>query len=152
MQLIGLRISVFTTMKQRLLLPLLLACCVAQQSHAEDIDVLYMITTLSSGTKKEVMLTNDMTFVGPKIYRENKLFVIDGTNYASDDIKEIRFEQRTIDAIVSVESENVQKHEDNAVYNLNGQKICDLSTYLLNPSVLKKGMYIVNGKKMLINK
>ena len=64
-------------MKHRLLLPLILACS-TWQSYAEDIDVVYMITTLNSGTTKEIMLSNDTSFVGPKLFNKDNRLIIDG--------------------------------------------------------------------------
>lgn len=140
-------------MKHRLLLPLLLLimCSCWLPIHAEDIDVLYMITTLNSGAKKEVMLTNDSTFIGPKILHHNKTFILNGTTYSTDEIKEIRFEQRTIDAIITIDHSMDRQRNDNAVYNLNGQKVCDIETFESQQISLPKGIYIVNGKK-IINK
>ena len=37
---------------------------------------------------------------------------------------------------------------DNAVYNLNGQKVADE----FNPKRLPKGVYIVNGQKVMVGK
>ena len=135
-------------MKHRLLLPLLLACS-TWQSYAEDIDVVYMITTLNSGTTKEVMLSNETSFVGPKLFHKEKRLIIDGNSYTSDDIQEIRFEKRTIDAIVTVESQTETTNYDNAVYNLNGQKVCDIQTFESQRASLPKGIYVINGKKFI---
>lgn len=135
-------------MKHRLLLPLLLACS-TWQSYADDIDVVYMITTLNSGTTKEVMLSNETSFVGPKLFNKEKRLIIDGNSYTSDDIQEIRFEKRTIDAIVTVESQTETTNYDNAVYNLNGQKVCDIQTFESQRASLPKGIYVINGKKFI---
>ncbi len=118
---------------------------------AEEIDVLYMVTTLSSGTKYEVMLTNESTFTGPKIMRGDKTFIVNGTTYSADEIGEIRFEKRTIDMIAPVHV----APQRGAVYNLNGQKVCDIDSSLGDageqiPSSLPKGIYIVNGKKIVV--
>ena len=113
--------KIYNTMKHRLLLPLILACS-TWHSYAEDIDVVYMITTLNSGTTKEIMLSNDTSFVGPKLFNKENRLIIDGKSYTPDDIQEIRFEKRTIDAIVTVESQVDMRNKDNAVYNLKGAK------------------------------
>ena len=139
----------YYTMKHRFLLPVILACCCWQYSWAEDIDVIYMLTTLNSGTTKETMLTNDQSFVGPKIIRNENVFILNGTTYAPNDIKEIRFEKRTIDAIETMEAPVIAKHHDNAVYNLNGQKVCDILTFESQYDSLPKGIYIINGKKII---
>ena len=135
-------------MKHRLLLPLILACS-TWQSYAEDIDVVYMITTLNSGTTKEIMLSNDTSFVGPKLFNKDNRLIIDGKSYTPDDIQEIRFEKRTIDAIVTVESHVDMRNKDNAVYNLNGQKVCDIDTFESQRASLPKGIYVINGKKFI---
>lgn len=140
------------TMKRKMLALLCLTFGTWQGVMAEEIDVLYMVTTLSSGTKYEVMLTNESTFTGPKMMRQDKTFIINGTTHSSDEIGEIRFEKRTIDAIVHVESDPVEVKESDAVYNLNGQKVCDLATFVSNPSLLPKGIYIVNGKKTVVGR
>ena len=135
-------------MKHRLLLPLILACS-TWQSYAEDIDVVYMITTLNFGTTKEIMLSNDTSFVGPKLFNKENRLIIDGKSYTPDDIQEIRFEKRTIDAIVTVESQVDMRNKDNAVYNLNGQKVCDIETFESQRTSLPKGIYVINGKKFI---
>jgi hypothetical protein len=140
--------KIYNTMKHRLLLPLILACS-TWQSYAEDIDVVYMITTLNSGTTKEIMLSNDTSFVGPKLFNKENRLIIDGKSYTPDDIQEIRFEKRTIDAIVTVESQVDIRNKDNAVYNLNGQKVCDIETFESQRTSLPKGIYVINGKKFI---
>lgn len=135
-------------MKHRLLLPCIMACVTWQFSYAEKIDVVYMLTTLSSGTK-EVMLTNDSTFMAPKIKCAEKTFIYEGTTYSSDDIQEIRFEKRTIDAIVTIDAPADVNSHDNNVYNLNGQKVCDILEFESQFNSLPKGIYIVNGKKVI---
>lgn len=135
-------------MKHRLLLPCIMACVTWQLSYADEIDVVYMLTTLSSGTK-EVMLTNDSTFMGPKIKCAEKTFIYEGTTYSSDDIQEIRFEKRTIDAIVTIDAPADVNSHDNNVYNLNGQKVCDILEFESQFNSLPKGIYIVNGKKVI---
>jgi hypothetical protein len=108
-----------------------------------------MITTLNSGTTKEIMLSNDTSFVGPKLFNKENRLIIDGKSYTPDDIQEIRFEKRTIDAIVTVESQVDMRNKDNAVYNLNGQKVCDIETFESQRTSLPKGIYVINGKKFI---
>ena len=115
----------------------------------QDIDVVYMITTLNSGTTKEIMLSNGTSFVGPKLFNKENKLIIDGKSYTPDDIQEIRFEKRTIDAIVTVESQVDMRNKDNAVYNLNGQKVCDIETFESQRASLPKGIYVINGKKFI---
>lgn len=139
------------TMKKKLLALLCLALGVWQGAMAEDIDVLYMVTTLTSGTKYEVMLTNESTFTGPKIMRGDKTFIVNGTSFSADEIGEIRFEKRTIDMISPVAT----PPKRGAVYNLNGQKVCDIDPSHGDAgeqalSSLPKGIYIVNGKKIVV--
>jgi hypothetical protein len=139
------------TMKKKILALLCLVLGVWQGAMAEDIDVLYMVTTLTYGTKYEVMLTNESTFTGPKILRGDKTFIINGTTYSADEIGEIRFEKRTIDMITPAPV----APQKGAVYNLNGQKVCDIDPSLgdageQNLSSLPKGIYIVNGKKIVV--
>lgn len=136
-------------MKHQLLLSCLLACGAWQTALADEIDVVYMLTTLHTGTTKEVMLTNDNVFVGPKLKGKDHLFVWGNNTYSSDQIQEIRFEKRTIDAILTVEAPTDRKGDDNAVYNLNGQKVCDISTFESQFMYLPKGIYIINGKKVI---
>lgn len=140
------------TMKRKILALLFLTFGIWQGTLAEDINVVYMVTTLTSGTKYEVMLTNESTFTGPKIMRQDKTFIVNGTTHSADEIGEIRFEKRTIDAIVQVEIELMAEKDMDGVYNLNGQKVCDLATFVSNPSLLPKGIYIVNGKKTVVGK
>ena len=138
--------------KKKLLVLLSLSLGAWQGMVAEDIDVLYMVTTLTSGEKYEMMLTNESTFTGPKIMRQDKTFVINGTSHAADEIGEIRFEKRTVDAIVNIDDDMAQVREVDGVYNLNGQKVCDLATLASDPSLLPKGIYIVNGRKTVIGR
>lgn len=137
--------------KKKLLMLICLSFGIWQGAKAEDIDVLYMVTTLTSGTKYEVMLTNESTFTGPKMMREDKAFIINGTTYSADEIGEIRFEKRTIDMISPIPT----PPQKGAVYNLNGQKVCDIDPSQGNSveqilSSLPKGIYIVNGKKIVV--
>lgn len=139
------------TMKRKILALLCLTFGTWQGAMAEDIDVLYMVTTLTSGTKYEVMLTNESAFTGPKLMRQDKTFIINGTTYSADEIGEIRFEKRTIDMITPAHV----APQRGAVYNLNGQKVCDFDPSLGDAgeqilSSLPKGIYIVNGKKIVV--
>ena len=95
------------------------------------------------------MLSNDTSFVGPKLFNKENRLIIDGKSYTPDDIQEIRFEKRTIDAIVTVESQVDMRNKDNAVYNLNGQKVCDIETFESQRASLPKGIYVINGKKFI---
>lgn len=115
-------------------------------AFAEEIDVLYMITQMNDGKSESIMLSGEQDFVGPRLKHSERKFIINGKTYQSDDILEIRFEVRTIDAIQTIDNENGIKKDD-TVYNMNGQVVRRNARSL---DGLPKGLYIMNGKKYIV--
>jgi hypothetical protein len=115
-------------------------------AFAEEIDVLYMITQMNDGKSESIMLSGEQDFVGPRLKHLERKFIINGKTYQSDDILEIRFEVRTIDAIQTIDNENGIKKDD-TVYNMNGQVVRRNARSL---DGLPKGLYIMNGKKYIV--
>ena len=55
-----------------------------------------------------------------------------------------------VTAIEDIEMSNVKCKMDNGIYDLSGRRIVDNSNSKMQNSKLKKGIYIVNGKKVLV--
>lgn len=129
-----------------ILLLLGLFCLPGSNALAEEIDVLYMITQMNDGRSESIMLSGEQDFIGPRLKHSERKLIINGKTYQSDDILEIRFEVRTIDAIQTIDNENAIKKDD-TVYNMNGQVVRRNAQSL---DGLPKGMYIMNGKKYIV--
>lgn len=129
-----------------ILLLLGLFCLPVSNALAEEIDVLYMITQMNDGRSESIMLSGEQDFIGPRLKHSERKLIINGKTYQSDDILEIRFEVRTIDAIQTIDNENAIKKDD-TVYNMNGQVVRRNAQSL---DGLPKGLYIMNGKKYIV--
>lgn len=122
----------------------------------DDIDAVFMTVALNNGQNESVMLSNDISFSGPLFQPAAKTLTINNTCYNTEDVKAIRFEIRQVDAIQEMES-NKEQVADGFIYNLNGQLVgkIDVGENDDAPIVptlegLPKGVYIVNGKKVIV--
>lgn len=113
-------------------------------AHADEVETTLMKATLTNGKTLETVLSNDVSFTGPKVIDNKTKLTIDGVAYALDEVKELRFEKIMVDGISFVETDIVK---DTGVYDLQGRKVGNGSEVLTN---LKKGLYIVNGKKVMV--
>lgn len=122
----------------------------------DDIDAVFMTVALNNGQSESIMLSNNSENIGPMFHPAGKTLTINGTSYNSDDVKEIRFDIRQVDAIQDIEL--IRNHITNGIiYNLNGQVVGRIGTSEdtqtpNQPSMegLPKGIYIVNSRKIII--
>lgn len=110
----------------------------------DDIDAIFMTVALNAGQSESVMLSNASEYNGPMFRPAEKTLSINGTSYNTEDVKEIRFEVRQVDAIQDVNQSN-EHFADGIIYNLNGQMVGKMDV-----ERLPKGVYIVNGKKIIV--
>ena len=122
----------------------------------DDIDAVFMTVALSSGQSESVMLSNNNEYVGPTFRPTAKTFTINSISYDTEDVKEIRFEMRQVDAIQDMEQSG-EHVTDGIIYNINGQVVGIIDagdtphgTILPTLEGLPKGVYIVNGKKIIV--
>lgn len=136
-------------MKRSAISSLLLSCLMGlspQLSQAEDIDVTFMTVQMSAGQSQSVMLNNQETFVGPRFFPSTGVLHVNDASLDVSDIQGIRFELRQVDAIREMEN-GLGMEADGILYHLSGQK---LGHYDVLPGDLPKGIYIWNGRKIMV--
>lgn len=145
------------TIVKKLLLSLLCVMpFIAFGATDDDIDAVFMTATLNNGQNESIMLSNNSENIGPMFCPAVKTLTINGTSYNTEDVKEIRFDIRQVDAIQDIEV--IRSHiTDGIIYNLNGQVVGRIGTSEdtqtpNRPSMegLPKGIYIVNSRKIII--
>ena len=103
---------------------------------------------LSSGQTESVMLTNDPSLPAPMLRHKEGIIVLNGMPYSTSEVKGMRLEKRMVDAIRTVD--NSQLTDGNLViYDLSGRKV-SVSSVSSVSSELPKGIYIVNGRKVVV--
>lgn len=133
-----------SNISRKLFVAVCMTVAVLAQTMADEIETTAMKITLTSGETHSVVLSNDESFIGPRLHRNEKTLVVGGKTYNSADVKSIRFEKVTIDGIRNVET---GAQTDGSVYDLQGRKVADATSGL---NGLKRGIYIVNGKKITV--
>lgn len=122
----------------------------------DDIDAVFMTVTLNDGQSESVMLSNKSEYTGPMFCPTAKTLTINGTCYNTEDVKEIRFDMRQVDAIQDI-NQPADHFAYGVIYNLNGQIVGRIDAsedaHTSFPPSLKglpKGVYIVNGRKVIV--
>ena len=115
---------------------------------------IFIDMVLESGETESLMLRNDASYVGARFIGPQRLFKINGKEFDMSQVKEIRFTRREVtDGIRSVTPDASAGNSKNAVYDLQGRRV--KSPLLTSPrggtgNGLKPGLYIVNGKKVVV--
>lgn len=145
-----------TIVKKLFLCLLCVMPLVAFGATDDDIDAVFMTVALNNGQSESIMLSNNSEHIGPMFRPAAKTLTINGTSYNTEDVKEMRFDIRQVDAIQDIEQ--ISSHlTDGIIYNLNGQVVGRIETgegvhtsIPQNLEGLPKGIYIVNGRKTII--
>ena len=117
-------------------------------AHAEEVEATFLVVELSSGQTESVMLTNDPSLPAPMLRHKEGIIVLNGMPYSTSEVKGMRLEKRMVDAIRTVD--NSQLTDGNLViYDLSGRKV-SVSSVSSASSELPKGIYIVNGRKVVV--
>lgn len=117
-------------------------------AHAEEVEATFLVVELSSGQTESVMLTNDPSLPAPMLRHKEGIIVLNGMPYSTSEVKGMRLEKRMVDAIRTVD--NSQLTDGNLViYDLSGRKV-SVSSVSSVSSELPKGIYIVNGRKVVV--
>ena len=100
------------------------------------------------------MLSNENEKAMPLWRHKEGILVLNGTPYNTADIVGMRLEKRMVDAIEEVNNDEqaIQPASTTAVYDLSGRQIENskiVNGQFVN-GALPKGIYIVNGKKVVI--
>ena len=133
---------------------LLMACVSAQVVGAEEEERMFLIIQLNSGKTESVMLGSDGNNAErAMLHRQEGVLVVGDNVYELSEVKGLRIEPRMVDGI-EVYSQFLPEgkgEEENAIYDLQGRKVGDVSGRNGGqPLQLPKGIYIVNGKKVVV--
>ena len=127
---------------------LFLVVCLAAFSFSvwaqEEVKVLKMTAVRTNNQEVTVSLYDTDDFWGPKAYMDDKRLVIGGRSMLLSRVREIRF---FIDAEVIDEVKPVEVPEVSDIYSLDGRLVRKNAASLEG---LPKGLYIMNGKKMVV--
>lgn len=127
--------------------------------HAEEVEATFLVVELSSGQTESVMLTNDPSLPAPMLRHKEGIIVLNGMPYSTNEVKGMRLEKRMVDAIRTIDNETSPSVKGTVnVYDLSGRRVATLSisdaggTQPLNLSTsqLPKGVYMINGKKIVV--
>ena len=128
-------------------------------AHAEEVEATFLVVELSSGQTESVMLTNDPSLPAPMLRHKEGIIVLNGMPYSTNEVKGMRLEKRMVDAIRAIDNETSPSVKGTVnVYDLSGRRVATLSisdaegTQPLNLSTsqLPKGVYMINGKKIVV--
>ena len=118
------------------------------ESRAEDVTATFINVQMKSGAVESVMLSNGVDYVGPRINRIEKKILINGQSFSPDEVEYITFEKRVVDGIEDVMATGQKRQTPQGVFDLQGRRVQNASE--VDTSVLPKGIYVVNGKKMVV--
>lgn len=125
----------------------LVVCLAAYSSSAwaqEEVKVLKMTAVRTNNQEVTVSLYDTDDFWGPKAYMDDKRLVVGGRSMLLSRVREIRF---FIDTEVIDEVKPVEVPEVSDIYSLDGRLVRKNAASLEG---LPKGLYIMNGKKMVV--
>ena len=121
------------------------------QSRAEDVTATFVNIQLKSGEVESVMLSGEMDFIGPRIIFGERRILVNGQSVSANDVEAITFEKRVVDGIEDVKVAGRERLVQEGVFDLQGRRVLDASDGLpLNTSALPKGIYVVNGRKVVV--
>lgn len=127
---------------------LFLVVCLAVFSFSawaqEEVKVLKMTAVRTNNQEVTVSLYDTDDFWGPKAYMDDKRLVVGGRSMLLSRVREIRF---FIDTEVIDEVKPVEVPEVFDIYSLDGRLVRKNAASLEG---LPKGLYIMNGKKMVV--
>ena len=84
----------------------------------------------------------------PRINRIEKKILINGQSFSPDEVDFITFEKRVVDGIEDVMASGQKRQTPQGVFDLQGRRVQNASE--VDASMLPKGIYVVNGKKMVV--
>ncbi len=128
-------------------------------THAEEVEATFLVVELSSGQTESVMLTNDPSLPAPMLRHKEGIIVLNGMPYSTNEVKGMRLEKRMVDAIRTIDNETSPSVKGTVnVYDLSGRRVATLSSsdadatqpLNLSTSQLPKGVYMINGKKIVV--
>ena len=128
-------------------------------AHAEEVEATFLVVELSSGQTESVMLTNDPSLPAPMLRHKEGIIVLNGMPYSTNEVKGMRLEKRMVDAIRTIDNETNPSVKGTVnVYDLSGRRVATLSSsdadatqpLNLSTSQLPKGVYMINGKKIVV--
>jgi hypothetical protein len=128
-------------------------------THAEEVEATFLVVELSSGQTESVMLTNDPSLPAPMLRHKEGIIVLNGMPYSTNEVKGMRLEKRMVDAIRTINNETSPSVKGTVnVYDLSGRRVATLSSsdadatqpLNLSTSQLPKGVYMINGKKIVV--
>lgn len=128
-------------------------------AHAEEVEATFLVVELSSGQTESVMLTNDPSLPAPMLRHKEGIIVLNGMLYSTNEVKGMRLEKRMVDAIRTIDNETSPSVKGTVnVYDLSGRRVATLSSsdadatqpLNLSTSQLPKGVYMINGKKIVV--
>ena len=118
---------------------------------AEDVTATFVNVQLKSGQVESVMLSNHIDFVGPMIKKGERRVIVNGQSFQSDEVESITFEQRVVDGIETVNAGQRENLRPTGVFDLQGRRVqSETSVSASGTLVLPKGIYIVDGKKIVV--
>lgn len=111
----------------------------------EEVKVLKMTAVRTNNQEVVVSLYDTDNFWGPKVYMDDKRIVIDGRSMLLSRVREIRFhiDTEVVDEIQDVELQPAVAN----IYGMDGRLVRKDAT---STEGLPKGMYIMNGKKLVV--
>ena len=128
-------------------------------AHAEEVEATFLVVELSSGQTECVMLTNDPSLPAPMLRHKEGIIVLNGMPYSTNEVKGMRLEKRMVDAIRTIDNETSPSVKGTVnVYDLSGRRVATLRSsdaggtqpLNLSTSQLPKGVYMINGKKIVV--
>ena len=124
------------------------------RATAAEQERMFLVVELPKGQTESVMLSNENEKAMPLWRHKEGILVLNGTPYNTADIVGMRLEKRMVDAIEEVNNDEqaIQPASTTAVYDLSGRQIENskiVNGQFVN-GALPKGIYIVNGKKVVI--
>lgn len=132
-------------MKKHLLSAIAAAMLCATAAYADGGRTVFMVITNTGGTHlATIELSNKADFKGPVIDRSDSTITFNGRKYPLSHIGEIRFTYGAQTGISTV-SADAERAVPQGVYNLQGVRVADKLG-----AGLPKGIYIVNGRKVVI--
>ena len=121
----------------------------SQAALADEVEAMFLVAELQSGKTESVMLTNDADADVPRLLNKERVIIIGGQRYSIADVKGLRLEKRMVDGIETVATPDVAPDDAKrqTVYDLQGRKVETGNQKWEN---LPKGVYIVNGRKVVV--